>query len=121
MRVFASPALRPVPRPWPALRWLVLALGLLGGAAGLGLGAQSAPLPVSAAVGQAGGDGLATEVRWRRHYRHRHYRRHHGWRRHHYGRRHWRRHHHWRRYHHRRHWGWHRPYHRRHYGWRPFY
>jgi hypothetical protein len=121
MGAWGSPTLRSIILSLPALRWLVLAAGMIGGAAGLSLAAQSAPLPVAAAIGQAGEAGLATEVRWRRHYRHRHYRRHHGWHCHHWRRHHWHRRHHIRRHHVRRHWGWHRPYHRRHYGWRPFY
>ena len=91
------------------LRFMILIIGMLGGAAGLSYTTNAAPLPVSAATAtQAGEAPLVTPARW-------HYRRH--WRRHYYHRRHYG----WRRHYHRRHYGWHRPYYRRHYGWRPYY
>ena len=92
---------------------------LFGLAAIAGLMFVAAPTPQANAVSlnnpgvaatvQGAGEGLTTEVQYRRHH-HRHYRHHHV-RRHH----HWHRHHHVRRHHH-----WHRPHfnhHRRHH-WR---
>src|SRR3978361_823419 len=101
------------------LRFMILMIGMLGGAAGLSYATNAAPLPVSAAAAtQAGEAPLIAQARWhyRRHYR-RHWRRHYGYRRHHWRRHYYQRHYGWRRPYHRRHYGWHRPYYRRHYGW----
>ena len=102
------------------LRFMILMLGMLGGATSLSSTTNAAPLPISeAAATQASEAPLLTQARW--HYR-RHYRRHYGYRRHHWRRHYYhRRHYGWRRHYHRRHYGWHRPYYRRHYGWRPYY
>ena len=102
------------------LRFMILMIGMLGGAAGLSYTTNAAPLPVSAATAtQAGEAPLVAQARW--HYR-RHWRRHYGYRRHHWRRHYYhRRHYGWRHHYHRRHYGWHRPYYRRHYGWRPYY
>jgi hypothetical protein len=60
--------------------------------------------PGVAATVQGAGEGLKTDVQYRRHHHHRGYRHHHV-----------RRHHHWHRHHHvRRHHGWHRPHFRHH-------
>ncbi|MCJ2035123.1 hypothetical protein [Methylobacterium sp. J-068] len=104
------------------LRWMIIALGIVGGAVGLGTAGQAAPLPVAAleAVGQT---PLVAQARWhhRRHWHRRHWHHHRHW--HH--RRHWHRRHHWHHRHHwRRHYGWgHRHHHwgHRHHGWhRPY-
>lgn len=80
------------------LRWMIIALGVVGGAIGLGAATQAAPLQV-AAIESAGSTNLVEQARWRHHRRHWH-RRHHWHHRHH-----WRRHHGWGH----RHYGWHRP------------
>lgn len=94
------------------LRWMIIALGVVGGAIGLGAATQAAPLPV-AAIESAGSTNLVEQARWRHHRRHwhrRHWHRH----RHYHHRRHWHRRHHW---HHRHHWRRHHGWGHRHYGW----
>lgn len=94
--------------------WMIVVLGILGGADGLSSTAKAAPLPVIA-VEQAGQPPLVAQARWyRRHWHHRHYgyRPYYGYRRHY-----------WRPRYYRPYYGWHRRHHwhRRHYWHRRFY
>ncbi|MCC0805286.1 hypothetical protein FPV16_03470 [Methylobacterium sp. W2] len=117
--------------------WMIVLVGVLGGAYGSLSQARAAPLPVAAVAGTAGTE-LVEKAHWRRHHwrRRHHWHRRHYWHRPHYG---YRRHY-WRpRYYrpiygyHRSAYGWRRPYwhrrhhwhrhhwHRRHHHWRRFY